>query len=233
MLPNHAPLVVAEQFGMLEALHPGRIDLGIGRAPGTDQVTAAALRRSAEGLSADDFPDQLMRAARLLHRPVAGGPPVPRRSPRCPAAGTGPPCGCWARATTAPRWPGCSACRSPSPTTSAPAQHAARAGPVPRARSGPSEFLDQPVRDGGGRGALRGDRRAGPLAGRIRGAGLPAAALGPSRAGALARGGGRLPVQRAGARVRRGPPGLADHRRRPRPSAASSPNCSPRPSPTS
>jgi luciferase family oxidoreductase group 1 len=60
MLPNHAPLVVAEQFGMLEALHPGRIDLGIGRAPGTDPVTAAALRRSVEGLSADDFPEQLM-----------------------------------------------------------------------------------------------------------------------------------------------------------------------------
>jgi luciferase family oxidoreductase group 1 len=51
---------IAEQFGMLEALHPGRIDLGIGRAPGTDQVTAAALRRSPEALSADDFPDQLM-----------------------------------------------------------------------------------------------------------------------------------------------------------------------------
>ena len=46
MLPNHAPLVVAEQFGMLEALHPGRVDLGIGRAPGTDPVTAAALRRT-------------------------------------------------------------------------------------------------------------------------------------------------------------------------------------------
>ncbi len=59
MLPNHAPLVVAEQFGMLEALHEGRIDLGIGRAPGTDQVTASALRRSAEQLSADDFPQQL------------------------------------------------------------------------------------------------------------------------------------------------------------------------------
>ncbi len=59
MLPNHPPLVVAEQFGMLEALHPGRIDLGIGRAPGTDQVTASALRRSAEPLSADDFPQQL------------------------------------------------------------------------------------------------------------------------------------------------------------------------------
>ena len=60
MLPNHVPLVVAEQFGTLEALHPGRIDLGIGRAPGTDQATAAALRRSPEGLSADDFPEQLM-----------------------------------------------------------------------------------------------------------------------------------------------------------------------------
>jgi luciferase family oxidoreductase group 1 len=59
MLPNHAPLVVAEQFGMLEALHPGRIDLGIGRAPGTDPVTARALRRSARSLSADDFPEQL------------------------------------------------------------------------------------------------------------------------------------------------------------------------------
>ena len=60
MLPNHVSLVVAEQFGMLEALHPGRIDLGIGRAPGTDQATAAALRRSPEALPADDFPEQLM-----------------------------------------------------------------------------------------------------------------------------------------------------------------------------
>src|SRR3954451_17331028 len=46
MLPNHAPLVVAEQFAMLEALHPQRVDLGIGRAPGTDPATVAALRRS-------------------------------------------------------------------------------------------------------------------------------------------------------------------------------------------
>jgi luciferase family oxidoreductase group 1 len=59
MLPNHSSLVVAEQFGMLEALHPGRIDLGIGRAPGTDPVTAAALRRSATAGGADEFPDQL------------------------------------------------------------------------------------------------------------------------------------------------------------------------------
>ena len=59
MLPNHAPLVVAEQFGTLEALHPGRVDLGIGRAPGTDQPTALALRRTMEGLSAEDFPREL------------------------------------------------------------------------------------------------------------------------------------------------------------------------------
>ncbi len=59
MLPNHAPLVVAEQFGTLAALHPGRIDLGLGRAPGTDPVTASALRRGAGGHAADDFPDQL------------------------------------------------------------------------------------------------------------------------------------------------------------------------------
>ena len=59
MLPNHAPLAVAEQFGMLEALHPGRIDLGIGRAPGTDPLTASALRRGHGVSAADDFPDQL------------------------------------------------------------------------------------------------------------------------------------------------------------------------------
>ena len=55
MLPNHAPLVIAEQFGTLEALYPGRIDLGLGRAPGTDPLTARALRKDRSG-SADDFP---------------------------------------------------------------------------------------------------------------------------------------------------------------------------------
>lgn len=59
MLPNHASLVVAEQFGMLEALHPGRIDLGIGRAPGTDGLTAQALRRSAPAFVEEEFPRQL------------------------------------------------------------------------------------------------------------------------------------------------------------------------------
>jgi luciferase family oxidoreductase group 1 len=59
MLPNHAPLVIAEQFAMLEALHPGRIDLGIGRAPGTDPLTAAALRRTPD-MTADTFPRDLV-----------------------------------------------------------------------------------------------------------------------------------------------------------------------------
>ncbi|MCA1039588.1 LLM class flavin-dependent oxidoreductase [Bacillus infantis] len=58
MLPNHAPLVIAEQFGTLESLYPGRIDLGLGRAPGTDQLTAHALRRD-RGSDGQDFPEQL------------------------------------------------------------------------------------------------------------------------------------------------------------------------------
>lgn len=58
MLPNHAPLAVAEQFGMLEALHPGRIDLGLGRAPGTDGLTARALR-GGRLIEADDFLERL------------------------------------------------------------------------------------------------------------------------------------------------------------------------------
>jgi len=59
MLPNHSPLKVAEQFSMLTALHPGRIDLGIGRAPGTDFMTTLALRSSREAVKGDEFPQQL------------------------------------------------------------------------------------------------------------------------------------------------------------------------------
>ncbi|GLZ31167.1 FMN-linked alkanal monooxygenase [Lentzea sp. NBRC 105346] len=83
MLPNHPSLVVAEQFGMLEALHPGRIDLGIGRAPGTDQRTARALRRSEAGLSAEDFPQQLTE----LMQYFAGTADIAA----VPAAGNRPP----------------------------------------------------------------------------------------------------------------------------------------------
>ncbi|MDN5919012.1 MAG: LLM class flavin-dependent oxidoreductase [Pseudonocardia sp.] len=84
MLPNHRPLVVAEQFGTLEALHPDRIDLGIGRAPGTDPKTAAALRGISSGQlgAPDNFPDQLVELsayfrgdADVLAVPAAGNAP--------------------------------------------------------------------------------------------------------------------------------------------------------------
>lgn len=79
MLPNHAPLVIAEQFGTLEAMAPGRIDLGLGRAPGTDGATAAALRRT-DGLDegADDFPQQLAELTRFLDDDFPAGHPYSR-----------------------------------------------------------------------------------------------------------------------------------------------------------
>jgi luciferase family oxidoreductase group 1 len=65
MLPNHAPLVIAEQFGTLANLYPGRIDLGLGRAPGTDQLTAMALRRHLDA-GVDDFPQNVQELRRYL-----------------------------------------------------------------------------------------------------------------------------------------------------------------------
>jgi luciferase family oxidoreductase group 1 len=79
MLPNHSPLVVAEQFATLEALHPGRIDLGLGRAPGTDPVTARALRRGPD-LNADTFPDDVVELIRYL-LPNEGAATVPAAVP--------------------------------------------------------------------------------------------------------------------------------------------------------
>ena len=72
MLPNHSPLVIAEQFGTLESLYPGRIDLGLGRAPGTDQRTVKALRRA--GVRADSFPEDVMELMLLLAEPKPGQP---------------------------------------------------------------------------------------------------------------------------------------------------------------
>jgi luciferase family oxidoreductase group 1 len=89
MLPNHAPLVVAEQFALLEALHPGRIDLGIGRAPGTDQHTALALRRDPKALSAEDFPQNLLDLLGLFgDERVQGG--LAERFSATPAASSAP-----------------------------------------------------------------------------------------------------------------------------------------------
>ena len=81
MLPNHAPLVIAEQFGTLESLYPGRIDLGLGRAPGSDQVTARALRRSL-GSSGDTFPEDLQEL-----RSYFGGARSETRVKAVPGAG--------------------------------------------------------------------------------------------------------------------------------------------------
>jgi len=81
MLPNHAPMVVAEQFATLEALHPGRIDLGLGRAPGTDPATARALRRSAD-VGAERFPEDVVELIGYLadHDGATTRPaPVPGR----------------------------------------------------------------------------------------------------------------------------------------------------------
>lgn len=66
MLPNHAPLVIAEQFGTLASLYPGRIDLGLGRAPGTDAMTARALRRRLTGEGAESFPKDVVELLRFL-----------------------------------------------------------------------------------------------------------------------------------------------------------------------
>jgi luciferase family oxidoreductase group 1 len=70
MLPNHAPLVIAEQFGTLESLFPGRIDLGLGRAPGSDQITQRALRRDPQ--SSDRFPEDVMELQAWFQTPEPG-----------------------------------------------------------------------------------------------------------------------------------------------------------------
>jgi luciferase family oxidoreductase group 1 len=81
MLPNHAPIVIAEQFGTLARLHPGRIDLGLGRAPGTDQMTVRALRRSLN--NSDNFPQDVLEL-QAYFAPVQPG----QRLQAVPAAGT-------------------------------------------------------------------------------------------------------------------------------------------------
>lgn len=86
MLPNHAPLTIAEQFGTLATLYPGRIDLGVGRAPGTDRATARALRRHLDHAAEDRFPDDVQELMAYL------GPTQPGRAVRAiPGEGTNVP----------------------------------------------------------------------------------------------------------------------------------------------
>jgi luciferase family oxidoreductase group 1 len=91
MLPNHAPLIIAEQFGTLEALFPGRIDLGLGRAPGTDMRTARALRRNLTG-SDDSFPQDVLELQHYFSTPVPTGPqPMGSQVHAVPGAGLNVP----------------------------------------------------------------------------------------------------------------------------------------------
>lgn len=84
MLPNHAPLIIAEQFGTLARLFPGRIDLGLGRAPGTDQMTVRAMRRSPD--NAENFPNDVLELQAYFAEAVPG-----QRLQAVPAAGTDMP----------------------------------------------------------------------------------------------------------------------------------------------
>ncbi|MBB6421117.1 hypothetical protein HDC93_006748 [Streptomyces sp. AK010] len=129
MLPNHPPLIVAEQYGLLQALAPDRIDLGLGRAPGTNQATAAALRRGRS--DDDDFPQQLVELLRFLGDDFPEEHPYRERVYAVPGPGqdkenglsqtTGRPsvC-CWDPPDTPPSSPPAWACPSPSPRTSLP-----------------------------------------------------------------------------------------------------------------
>ena len=116
MLPNHSSLHVAESFRVLESLHPGRIDLGIGRAPGTDMLTAQALRRSAD--ARDTFPSQMAELLDLFEGKGLEGEDLLPGSWPCLRMPPRPSSGCSAPAATAPRPRPSSAWAWPSPTTS-------------------------------------------------------------------------------------------------------------------
>ena len=126
MLPNHSPLTIAEQFGTLETLHPGRIDLGLGRAPGSDQNTMRALRR--DPMSADSFPQDVLELQGYLtgETRIPGVDAIPGKGTNVPlyilgsslfgarlAAALGP-----AR-TRSPRTSRPTRCRTRSPSTAA------------------------------------------------------------------------------------------------------------------
>ena len=133
MLPNHSPLVIAEQFGTLATLYPGRIDLGLGRAPGTDQRTWRALRR--DPAASDRFPQDVLELQALLGDPAPepGHPRRPRRGH--PRAALDPRLQHLRR----PARRRISACLTPSPRTSRPTPCPRRCRPIARA-SAPAQI---------------------------------------------------------------------------------------------
>ncbi len=119
MLPHYSPLKVAEQFSMLSGLAPGRIDLGLGRAPGTDQLTMLALQRDRNHVLRDDFPEQLTELLGLPRGPHGAQPSVraagAHAARACPS---GPSRGCSARRRRAASGPASWGCRTRSRTSS-------------------------------------------------------------------------------------------------------------------
>ena len=177
MLPNHAPLVIAEQFGTLASLYPGRIDLGLGRAPGTDQLTARALRRDL-GRRRRQLPAGRGRAACATSGPASPGQAV-RAVP-----GAGPGC--------ADLDPGLQPVRRPAGRGPRPALRlrlAFRAAPADgrpsrsiAARFRPSEQLDAALRHAGRQRRRRRHRRRGAPAVHLGAAGLRQPAHADARA---------------------------------------------------
>ena len=135
MLPNHSPLVIAEQFGTLEAMYPGRIDLGLGRAPGSDQRTTYALRRDPR--SAEAFPRDVLE----LQAYLAGDSRVPGVD-AIPGKGRGSRSTSSARRCSARSWPAPTGCRTRSRRTSPRTTSSPRSPPTgpssSRRRSWPS-----------------------------------------------------------------------------------------------
>ena len=134
MLPNHSPIVIAEQFGTLESLYPGRIDLGLGRAPGTDQRTLRALRR--DPASADSFPQDVRELQAFL------GPLRPGKPCRLfPAPGSTSPSGFSDQVFSARNWPRNSGCHMPSLLTSPPTRSCRRFRPTARSSNLPRSLI--------------------------------------------------------------------------------------------
>ena len=155
---------------MLESLHPGRIDLGLGRAPGTDQLTARALRGTARLSDGEDFPQQLAELVALPRgrRSPTDHPVLQGRGPVPHAAGSGPTSGCSARAASAPSWPGMLGL----PFSFAHHFSAGNTGPaleLYRRSFRPSETLDEPYAMIGVSVRVRRHGRARPVARRAPG----------------------------------------------------------------
>ena len=180
MLPHYSPLKVAESFSVLSGLFPGRIDLGIGRASGTDPLTTFALQRDRRQAAPDDFPQQLAELLALARATAC--PPTTFRAPggAAGAARVARSRGCWAPRRRARSGRRSSASPTPSPTSST------RAAPTIaadyRARFQPtSGRLPAPRRRRRRLGRVRRHRRGGPPAGGQRAHDARAAAPGPAR----------------------------------------------------